>query len=282
MDIFISWSGDRSRECADALKQWLPRVIQSVRPWISTHDLAKGTRWESVLAKELGQHIYGIICVTPENRESPWLNYEAGALSKTDASRTFTLLIGLTYAEVEQPLAQFNHTLATKADVLSLVRSINESGESRLTDELLQHAFETNWAFMEAEFTRIVGQVAPSDQRKKPSASLRDERSLLEEILESVRAQSKAISRGASETRFTAGLPMREVVRRLVEAEIESRAFRGAEISVRPVSPGVYKVLVEIPGVPMVSFTFETSHPRELWPRLISERVSSLLEKENE
>lgn len=201
MQIFISWSGKRSKHCAELLKVWLPRVIQSVRPWISTYDIAKGSRWSGALAKELGQHVYGIICVTPENRNSPWLNFEAGALSKTDSSRTFTLLLGLTYADVEQPLAQFNHTLTTKEDMRSLVGGINESSESPLTDELLSHAFETNWAYLEERFSELTAEQPPvPDKPGSEESALRDERSLLEEILASVRGQ-------ASRTDSSAGRP---------------------------------------------------------------------------
>ena len=131
---------------------WIPRVIQAVKPWISTHGITKGSRWSSDIARQLDQHIYGIVCVTPENRHSIWLNLEAGALSKTDSSRTYTLLLGLSHAEVEQPLAQFNHTLATKENVFGLIQSINSACSSPLDMDLLQHSFEMNWPFLRDSF----------------------------------------------------------------------------------------------------------------------------------
>jgi len=42
MQIFISWSGDRSCLIAEAIRGWLPKVVQSVKPWMSDQDIAAG------------------------------------------------------------------------------------------------------------------------------------------------------------------------------------------------------------------------------------------------
>ena len=83
MKVFISWSGQRSHYIADSLRGWLPRVIQSLRPWMSDEDIAAGSRWLPEIAKELSDARVGVLCITPENQSSPWLLFEAGALSKT-------------------------------------------------------------------------------------------------------------------------------------------------------------------------------------------------------
>ena len=83
MKVFISWSGERSRSIAEALREWLPDVIQAVKPWLSAEDIDKGARWSSDLAHELEDAHVGVICLTPENLEEPWIHFEAGALSKT-------------------------------------------------------------------------------------------------------------------------------------------------------------------------------------------------------
>jgi TIR domain len=83
MKVFISWSGGVSHRVAVALRDWLPYVLQSVDPYVSSEDIEKGARWSNEVGRELESTSYGILCVTRENLDSRWLNFEAGALSKS-------------------------------------------------------------------------------------------------------------------------------------------------------------------------------------------------------
>ena len=65
-------------------------------------------------------------CLTRENLSSPWLLFEARAISKhREAGHVCTYLIGLTSNDVEEPLSQFQHTRADKEDTLQLLQTIN-------------------------------------------------------------------------------------------------------------------------------------------------------------
>ena len=83
MKVFISWSGARSKKVALIFRDWLPTVIQAIEPFVSSEDIEKGARWNTDIAQELKESSFGLICVTKENLSAPWLNFEAGALSKT-------------------------------------------------------------------------------------------------------------------------------------------------------------------------------------------------------
>ena len=140
MKIFISWSGSLSQQVAKILHEWLPSVLQTVKPYMSSEDIDKGSRWSIELARELESSSYGIICVTPDNISAPWLNFEAGALSKAfDASRVSPFLYKVRTSELTGPLTQFQATSYERDEVLRLVGGLNElCGEGALDTYRLQ------------------------------------------------------------------------------------------------------------------------------------------------
>jgi hypothetical protein len=158
MKVFISWSGDMSHKIALALGEWLPSVIQAVKPFVSSRDIAAGDRWGDVLAGELEETRFGIICITPFNLRAPWLNFESGALSKTvDRSSVVPLLCGVDRSMVRGPLAQFQSTLFNRDDMQALLCSLNDrlSEESRLSEELLRRTFDLWWPQLDKDLSAI-------------------------------------------------------------------------------------------------------------------------------
>lgn len=67
MEIFISWSGPRSKAFALELKDWLKMCIQAVNPWMSAHDIEKGKRWGEEISSKLTNVSFGIICCTGQH-----------------------------------------------------------------------------------------------------------------------------------------------------------------------------------------------------------------------
>jgi hypothetical protein len=43
-NVFISWSGPRSKWIAEFLHSQLPKIIQAARPWMSEENIDKGAR----------------------------------------------------------------------------------------------------------------------------------------------------------------------------------------------------------------------------------------------
>jgi hypothetical protein len=80
--VFISWSGELSKKLAEEVRMWLPGVLQFVKPYFTPNDIEKGTRWSTEIASELESSNAGIICLTKDNINKPWILFEAGALSK--------------------------------------------------------------------------------------------------------------------------------------------------------------------------------------------------------
>ena len=178
MKIFISWSGAKSGAVAAALRDWLPGVIQVIEPWISAKDIDKGARWRASLANELENSDFGIVCLTRDNLESPWLLFEAGALSKFQTkSRVCTFLLGLEAHEVRDPLGQFQHTKAERADVFKLIQTLNDTLENdALKPNQLEKAFRLTWP----ELKRNLNKIMSKEIAQRPTPSLE---SMVEEIL---------------------------------------------------------------------------------------------------
>src|SRR5882672_5473884 len=115
MKVFISWSGARSKAVAELLKIWIKSVLQATDPWISTKDIDRGSIWFAEIYGRLAESPMGIFCLTAENKNAPWILFEAGALAKgAPENRVYTLLIDLRPADIEGPLAHFNHTEPTQ------------------------------------------------------------------------------------------------------------------------------------------------------------------------
>ena len=186
MEVFISWSGLRSERVAVALRDWLPSVIQSVNPFMSASDIEKGSRWPDVLATHLNDAQFGLICLTQENLEAPWLLFEAGALSKSiENSRVVPYLYGVSQAQLQGPLAQFQAAVADKSSTLEILKSINETLEGNALDQArLKNAFETWWP----QLGSMLDNIPEATEEAPPSRSDRD---ILEEILSLSRRMSR-------------------------------------------------------------------------------------------
>jgi hypothetical protein len=184
MKVFLSWSGD-SRRVAEELRSWLQSVIQALKPWFSPEDIAKGAPWSLEIAKELNESKAGIVCVTPRNQHSSWLNFEAGAIANaTLKPRVCTLLIGMKPSDLSGPLTQFQATEGTKADMRKLVGSLNSLlDKESLSDAMLDRAFDAFWPPFEDRFDQLVRKILAT----RPTTPSRPDREILEETLGIVR-----------------------------------------------------------------------------------------------
>lgn len=195
MKVFISWSGDASRRIATALFEWLPMVLQSTKPYMSSESIDKGTRWASSISNELEGSSIGIVVLTPDNIESRWIHFEAGALAKVVGdAKLAPLLFGLKPSDIGSPLSQFQVTLFTKSDVLKLLKSINtESGDVALPESRLSKMHDALWDDLQASVTPIVANLSSAQtvQSKEPEE---ENAKILEEILTLVRQSHRMMA----------------------------------------------------------------------------------------
>lgn len=158
MEVFISWSGLQSKHVAQSLRQWLPQVIQALRPWMSEEDVYAGAKWFSEIGAHLEVADVGIICLTPENLNAPWILFEAGALAKTvDAALVIPYLVDLEPNQVTGPLSQFQGKQSNESEILAVLRTLNSKlktigdGNSGLSDLNLEQSCRKWWPELEAK-----------------------------------------------------------------------------------------------------------------------------------
>jgi hypothetical protein len=187
MNVFISWSGKSSEAVAQALTNWLPDVIQAVKPFMSREDIRKRALWGQVIAQQLRDSKFGILCLTRDNLDATWLHFEAGAIAKAvDDSLVWTYLFHVQPSEVKSPLADFQYTSVEREDTKRLVRTINTAlGDEKLPDEQLSRIFDRCWSDLEKELEKIPA----TTESPQPKRSVED---MTTEILEIVRGLSRS------------------------------------------------------------------------------------------
>jgi len=186
--VFISFSKPKSKILAEALKEWLPRVLQSVDPLIS-ESIDKGSAWPEGLDEKLKAAEVGIFCFTTENLYQPWIHFEAGALyMKLGLQRVCPYLLDVDYSEVPWPLARFQATKTTKAETRKLLATVNEAlAEGGLKDPVLDETFEMWWPKLE----NSIREAQKLKVESKPAKKAVDE--VLEELINLARSQSRQI-----------------------------------------------------------------------------------------
>ena len=192
LKVFISCSGNLSKAVGDLLKDWIKGVIQVTDPWIYT-DVDRGAVWFNAINDQLQNASIGIICLTQENKNRPWILFEAGAVWKGIAkNRPCTLLVDMEPKDVVDPLAQFNHTLPTPDSMLALVRTVNSRLEKdyALPEKVLETEFHLHWPKFNEGFQEALKNNPMSE---KPES--RSDNSIMTEVLESVRQQGQILAK---------------------------------------------------------------------------------------
>jgi ribosome-binding protein aMBF1 (putative translation factor) len=214
MKLFFAWSGPASEQLAEFMREWIPSVLQAVKPFMSTQDIRKGQRWATEIGARLADADFAILCLTPSNLNSRWIHYEAGALSRIEGCDVSALLLDVSLTQIEFPLQQFQHTRLTKRDLWQLVRDLNGRCKAPLDEARLRKAYERNYADVEAEIERLRatlaqeqgGQAAPARSTEAILTDLLTVQQGMDEKLATLRAEVRnSGSRGRAESRTSSG-----------------------------------------------------------------------------
>ncbi len=186
MKVFISWSGDLSRQIGEVLRGWLPDVLQFVDPFFTPEDVQKGKRWGAEIAEHLSASKVGLFCLTAQNLTAPWLIFEAGAISNLENAHLCPMLFGVDNSQLKGPLAQFQATPYSKEEVFKFISAVNKAaGNLGLAPSKLQTAFDMWWPALDEKIQRLL--TKPGVQTAPPPRPVGD---MVEEVLGIVRTIS--------------------------------------------------------------------------------------------
>lgn len=228
MKVFISWSGDKSKAVAAALHEWIPGMLNNAKPWMSDLDIESGQDWNQRITGELKTTKFGIVCVTPENQERPWLNFEAGAISKQvdgDDTRVAPLLIDFaTPTDLTGPMTKFHSRLADENGIRRLVFDMNAQLDEPLNESTLSRTFAALWPQLQEQLVEI------DNEHPGVRAARRNEREVVEEILTLVRGIHTAVGTGAAVRRTPISVSGKELSK-ITQEVLESHAFQGRQMT---------------------------------------------------
>jgi hypothetical protein len=168
MKIFLSWSGERSKEVAQAFHEWLPSVLQAAKTWFSPEDIKVGKSWRDTVVSALEDNNRGLLFLTHENASAAWVMFEAGALSKNiEDSSVCPVLCGITTTDLIGPLSAFQAIrVIERDDVWKLIKDYNgHLGDLRLEESVLKLSFNRAWPELDNKIKEILGRETPKTTR---------------------------------------------------------------------------------------------------------------------
>ena len=174
-EVFFSWSGSKSKAIALKFKDLFGSVFTpSINSFMSTKDIGAGKRSIDELFSALERCNYGVSFVDTENAKEPWIQFEAGALSKIiDVSQVMVLILDDNMRSLEHtPLNEFQHKLFNKDDIKSIFEEIIKCFKLEDAKEAFMQRFEIGWD----AFYNSAHQILEKGEKLKEKENEKDEK----------------------------------------------------------------------------------------------------------
>ncbi|MCP3944968.1 MAG: hypothetical protein GY710_26300 [Desulfobacteraceae bacterium] len=187
MTLFISWSGTQSQKVAKQLVVMLKQLFPNIKSFMSEQQIEIGQRPLEIIANELKESDFGIICVTEESIIAPWVLFEAGCISKKcGISRLMPYMINIDRKLFQgNPLEQFQNAKSDKKGTYKLVTTIYTvfkefTEDHRNISEFKEH-FELVWNKYKEKIDKI------KDEHKEKSTNINQIKKPLE-LIQNIRS----------------------------------------------------------------------------------------------
>lgn len=183
--IFISCSGKLSTQLGGIIDKWLPSIFQTVETFFYG-EAEKGVRWLSEISKELEESDFGILCITKENLSSPWIFFEAGALSKkVTKAHVYPILFDVKPTDLHPALGQFRSIPSfSKNEIEKLIKNLNMATNNSVRPEHLEKSFSSQWLYFKKDIDEILTNYDYTDKDLEDKKSTEE---ILNEMLYTIR-----------------------------------------------------------------------------------------------
>lgn len=183
--VFLSWSGDQSRKVAEAFSDLFKAVFApTIKSFMSSKDIAAGDRSIRTLFTMLEKCNYGVCFINSENARAPWIQFEAGALSKIiDDSKVMVLILDESSISslYGTPLSEFQHKLFNKEDIKSIFEEIIKNFGFNDDKESFMQRFNGSWDEFYDKSRAVL------DEKKGKKEDVRDEQYTEKEALDTIK-----------------------------------------------------------------------------------------------
>lgn len=107
-EVFISWSGEKANKYAEFLKNLFEKVFGKSANIFYSGNIESGSVWLEKINYALSKSKVGIIVLTRESVERPWVNFEAGAIFKANSKASvIPICVDFNFDELEKHPLRF-------------------------------------------------------------------------------------------------------------------------------------------------------------------------------
>lgn len=147
--IFLSWSKNQSKEYALIFNRELKILFPTpgFEIFMSDEDISMGSLGITTILDNLSSSEFGIFFITEENQGEPWLNFEAGALSK-GITENRVIPIGFDGIEIgflNTPLKNFQGFTFEEEKFKASMKQINAASDAPLANASFDVLLASCW-----------------------------------------------------------------------------------------------------------------------------------------
>ncbi|WEV68913.1 toll/interleukin-1 receptor domain-containing protein [Bifidobacterium sp. ESL0775] len=187
---------------AELFQASIPNFLQPCNNFfLSKNDINGGDAWFSAITTELDDSPLALVFITRENKDSPWLNIEAGAfLGKLGRKKVIPILVDLKKPDYDGPLNSLQVREATdQEEMRNLLTDIDTSMEYNIPPKIIDHAFST---FYQQFSDKISEEINNNNKKSKVNTrdSARSQEHKINEILLYTRSISQRLDNISSDS----------------------------------------------------------------------------------